>query len=185
MIEQLFEVSNPFFRDVFGGTLASHYGLIKFIHLSAVMVWSSSALGGFYYVLVASWEYRRNRDDEELARRYEWTRWHFNFVVIAEHVAFLVLLPTGLMLAAMFNWNQELPWLYLKIWVVLYVFIPMELMDMALSHFFVPRAMLQRQSHPARYRRVMKFHDRFLFVSSLIVAITIPWVVYLATAKPG
>ena len=185
MIEQLFEISNTFIRDLFGPGLASHYGVVKFIHLMSVIVWSASALGGFYYVLVASWERRHNPADAELARRYEWTRWHFNFVVIMEHAAFIVAIPTGLMLAAIFNWNQEIPWLHVKIMVVVFVFVPMEILDMALAHFYVPRAMLGRESHPARYRRVMKFHDRFLLVTSFIVVTTVPWVIYLATAKPG
>ena len=185
MIEQLFEVSNAFFRDLLGPTLSSHYGIIKFIHLMAVIIWSASAIGGFYYVVVASRESRQNRDDEELGRRYEWTRWHFNNVVILEHVSFIVILPTGLILAAMFNWNQDIPWLYTKMVIVVFVFIPMEIMDITLAHFLVPRAMLGRESNPTRYRKVMKFHDRFLLVTSFIVAVTVPWVVYLAAAKPG
>jgi hypothetical protein len=61
----------------------------------------------------------------------------------------------------------------------------MEILDIALSHWLVPRAMLQRSEQPAQYRRIMTFHNRFLRVSAYIILVTFPWVVYLVVAKPA
>jgi len=36
MIEQLLEISDAFFRDLFGPGLASFYGVVKFIHLMTI-----------------------------------------------------------------------------------------------------------------------------------------------------
>ena len=184
-MEVIFEWSAALFRGLFGADwLGTHFGIVKTLHVYSVMLWTSSAIGGFYYVVVAARERYSNKGDEELRRRYEWARWHFNKVVILEHVALIIMLPTGLMLATTLGWNQEIGWLAQKVAIVTFVFIPMEIIDIALSHWIVPRAMLGRSDQPAHYRRVMTFHTRFLRVTSYIILVTFPWVVYLVVAKP-
>ncbi len=62
------------------------FGWLKLVHLSAAIIWCASAVGAFWYVIVAWWERRKGPEDRELIRRDEWVRWQFLWVVIVEHL---------------------------------------------------------------------------------------------------
>ena len=164
--------------------LAPHYLTLKFIHLFFVMLWGFSAIGGFWYLIVANREYAKNRNDEEMRRRKEWAQWHFNNVVVLEHIAFPLVILTGVTLFWVSDWPLDGNWLFWKLVVVLGIFIPMEVMDTWLSHWHSPRAMREREANPQGYRAATRLHNRFLDISSWVVLFLVPGVIYLAVVKP-
>ena len=164
--------------------LAPWYLYIKFLHVFCVGLWSFSAVGAFWFVYVANRERRQARGDDELLRRDEWVRWHFNNVVFLEHVAFPLVLITGGLLFAAASWNLSAGWLALKVAIILGVFVPMEILDTWLSHFHVPRAMRDKAKDPARFRAALKRQDNFLRYSSWAVLLLVPSVMFLALVKP-
>jgi uncharacterized membrane protein len=164
--------------------LAPWYLHIKFLHVFCVGIWSFSAVGAFWFVYVASRDRRAARGNEELLRRDEWVRWHFNNVVFLEHVAFPLVLLTGGLLFASVSWSLSAGWLALKLAIVLGLFVPMEILDTWLSHFHVPRAMRNKESQPERFKRALRRQDTFLKYSSWLVLLLVPSVLFLALVKP-
>ncbi len=156
----------------------------KLIHLSAAIVWCASALGAFWYVIVAWWERRKLPEDQELVRRDEWVRWHFLVVVILEHVSFLVLLPSGWYLMTSMGYKLAMGWLAAKVAIVVFVLIPLEVFDIWLSHWQVPRTHLRRVENPDAYARAVRLHNIFLVVGMAVVGICIPAILWLVVFKP-
>lgn len=164
--------------------LAPWYLHIKFLHVFCVGLWSFSAVGAFWFVHVASSERRKARGDEELLRRDDWVRWHFNNVVFLEHIAFPLVLISGALLLFSASWSITTGWLALKLAIVLGLFVPMEILDTWLSHIHVPRAMRDKARDPGRFRRAIKRQDSFLRYSSWMVLLLVPTVMFLALVKP-
>jgi len=65
--------------------------------------------------------------------RDDWLRYHFSYVVVLEHLAFLVLLPSGLQLARILHLPlltpSVMPWLAAKLTIALGLLLPMEVVD--------------------------------------------------------
>lgn len=172
--------------DAIQQALAPWYYVILFLHLLFLGVWAFSATGAFWLVAVAGRERRANPQDSEAQRRDDWARWHFNVIVRAEHIAFPLLLLTGLLLYVTAQWQASAnPWLWWKLLIVLGVFLPMELYDTWLSHHHVPRAMRNKAQDLAAFKRAIRRQDRFIRGSLWIVLLLIPLVMFLAVVKPA
>lgn len=164
--------------------LASHYLILKFFHLFVVMIWGFSAIGGFWYLVTASREWSKDKENLELKRRKEWAQWHFNNVVVLEHIAFPLVLLTGTLLFWVSSWPLDYNWLFWKLVIVLGIFIPMEIVDIWLSHWHSPRAMKNMDEDQQHYRDATKKHNLFLDITSPLVLVMVPVVIYLAVVKP-
>jgi hypothetical protein len=173
--------------DALQGLLLSWYGWLTFLHLFTLGVWAFSATGAYWLVAVAAAQRRRHAGTAqagEYERRDEWARWHFNIVVRAEHIAFPLLLLTGLLLFVAGGWQVQ-GWLAWKLLIVLGIFLPMEIYDTWLSHVHVPAAMRAKTGDRALFRRALRRQDRFIAASMWIVVLLIPLVMWLASVKPG
>ena len=163
------------------------YLSLKLIHLCAAILWSASALGAFWYLIVSTWERRQDPSPEQV-RRDDWLRYHFGFVVMVEHLAFFVLVPTGLQLARVLSlplftpWMM--PWLAAKLLIVWGLFIPMEVLDIWLSHWVLPRRYHRREVEHEAWVQARRWHDLFLVVGGALVVLGIPAVLYLIVMKP-
>ena len=158
---------------------------IKLVHVSAAILWCASALGAFWYVIVAGWERRQSPDDPELRRRDDWVRRHFLTVVILEHVSFVVLVPTGLVLAGMVGLPLWSGWSGYKVGIALGIFVPLEIYDGWLSHWHLPRRLAERDRRPEAYATAVRQHDAFLVWGGVIVGVGIPVVLWLVMLKPA
>jgi hypothetical protein len=165
--------------------LAPYYLQLKLVHLGACIVWAGSALGAFWIVLVATWQARRSPEDAELDRRLVWVRLQFSHAVVLEHVAFLVLVGSGLLLQRALSLDWMIPWFAAKCIIVFGVFVPLEAFDVWLSHWRVPHAVGRAGQDPDDLRRVMRWHDVFLWGGGAVVMVLIPFVVWLIVVKPA
>lgn len=165
--------------------IASHYLLLKLIHLSAAMLWTASALGAFWFLVVSAWERRKHPDDPEIRRRDAWVRLQFCRAVILEHLAFAVLIPTGFMLMTALRLNFGMGWFAAKVAIVVAVFIPLEIFDVWLSHWHLPRALARGAEAPEVLRRAERLHDVFLWVGGALIVALIPATIYLVVMKPA
>lgn len=156
------------------------------IHLLAVALWSfSTAVAYIYYVAPAfrAWE-RHPRDAGALARRNEFME-RFDRGAIIEHVAFPLLLATGVLLVWLAGWSwREVNWLGVKLGIVLLVFVPMEIIDYYISHFGGNKRRIRHSGNPERYEAMTRFHWLFFRVSTPLVMIFVPILFYFAVAKP-
>jgi uncharacterized membrane protein len=166
--------------------LAPAYGWLKALHVLAVMAWAwSTAVAYVYFVKPA---YRRAlRHPEDAAARAERDRFMelFDRGVVIEHVAFLVILLSGVLLLwiagfTLLQWS----WLLAKLLLVALVFVPMEIVDVYLAHGTGNKRRLRRAGDGERHARMMERHWRFFRVTEPIVMVLIPMAIVLAIAKP-
>ncbi len=163
----------------------SMYLIIKFFHVIFVMLWAGSAIGAFWFVLVARKERMDSgNENEELIRRDDWVRHHFNHVLKIEHIAFPLVIATGLAMVFLANWDMGTGWLFWKLGIVVLIIIPMEIIDTWLSHFYVPPTISNKQHSMTAYNKAIRVQEFFLKIATPTVAITIPVIMFLAITKP-
>lgn len=163
---------------------------LRWIHLGSFTVWSASALGAYWLVIVAGLERRRNMADPEIARRDEWVRRRFLDVVWLEHAAFVVLLASGVYRAHRFglleSWDTLFAarWLRWKIALIFGVVVPFEIYDMWLAHWHLPRLLRREPEGSAVRERAWQSHDRFMWIGGAILSVVIPVIAWLAVFRP-
>lgn len=162
------------------------YLQIKFIHLLMVAMWSfSTAVAYCYYIIPAFRAWQGNPDNAAaLARRNEFME-RFDTGAVLEHVAFPLLLLTGLLMVWLADWPwREVNWLGLKLGIVLLIFLPMEVVDYYISHLGGNKRRIRAAGNAQRYEKMIRFHWQFFRVSTPLIVVFVPLVFYLAVAKP-
>jgi hypothetical protein len=130
------------------------------------------------------WE--RRPDDPERRRARDFALEQFDRGAVMEHVAFPLLLLTGLLLLVAGGWSAGLrwDWLSLKLAIVVAIFIPMEVVDVWLAHLGGNKTRLRKAGDPERLERVLRFHWGFLRVTTYIIVVFVPITLYLVIVKP-
>ncbi len=167
--------------------LVPHYLQIKFFHLFSVMIWGlSTAVAYTWYVRVAHMRWQRKPDDPEARMRRDWAFEQFDRGVVLEHVAFPIVLATGLLLFWLSGYRVLGPfnWLTLKFLIVVFIYIPMEVVDISLAHLGGNLVRVRKKGDMDHYERVLASHWLFLRITTPIVIIFVPLVIYLAVVKP-
>lgn len=166
-------------------TLVPYYMYIKFVHVFFVMIWSwSTAVAYTWYVKGAFLRWEKNPDDQTLIQRRNWAIEQFDKGVVMEHVAFPIILITGPLLYFIGPWTLEIKWLLIKLTVVIFVFLPLEIVDYWLSHFGGNKFKLKQRQQMERYENAIQLHWRFLKASTPLIMIFVPTVIFLAIVKP-
>ncbi|WP_317931958.1 DUF2269 family protein [Halioxenophilus sp. WMMB6] len=161
------------------------YGYVKFFHIFFMAMWAMSAVGAYIFYLRATiFEVRDNPENEELKKRLVWAYEQFDKTVILEHIAFPLLLITGAILYYLGGWSLAQHWLLVKLVIVIGFFIPLELLDIWISHILGPRITRRRNEFPDEWNSGRALHLKFLLKSSPMIRITVPIVILLAAAKP-
>jgi uncharacterized membrane protein len=172
--------------DEIRSLLAPHYLSLKALHVLAAMVWGwSTAVAWIYYLKPAFRRALAHPEDPDLQRRRDQMMEAFDRGVVLEHVAFPILLASGLgmlWLGGFGIWAWS--WLSAKLLIVSLVFVPIEIADYHLAHFGGNKARARRGGNLARYRSLMRQHWIFFRVTEPVIALLVPLVVYLAVAKP-
>ena len=161
------------------------YQHIKFVHLLAVMIWSfSTAVAYTWYVKSAWLAWQRQPDDVARKARRDWVMEQFDRGAWLEHIAFPVLIVSGLLLFWLAGWTLESRWLLVKLLLVVLVFGPIELFDYWISHFGGSKRQWRLSGEHQRYEQLMQWHWRFFQITTPIVVIVIPLIIFLAVVKP-
>lgn len=165
--------------------LAPYYIYIKFIHVIFVMIWVwSTALGYAYYLVPVFKAWRRNPEDQEVIALRNWAIERFDHGVIYEHVAFPIILITGPLLYIIGPWSTAFNWLLLKICIVCFVMIPIEVVDYHLSHFGGNKRRIRETGNMELYEKSIHQHWLFFLFSSAPVMIFAMIILFLAITKP-
>ena len=174
MLEELRQVLQPWYLQ------------IKFIHLLAVMIWSFSTAVAYIWFIRSAWiSWKKHPDVAALKKRRDWLMEQFDKGASLEHIAFPVLLLSGGLLFWTTGWTLESHWLAVKLLLVTGVFVPMEIVDYWLSHFGGSKRQWREKGDHARHEKLMQWHWVFFRISTPLVAIFIPLIIYLAVVKPA
>ncbi len=152
------------------------YPWLKLLHLLAVVAWIGPPLGAYYFIGQA---YRSGDRDRIL-----WTERVVERVLIAEHVAFAVLIASGWAMVVYGPWQLSTPWLQNKLLLFAGVVV-FELFDMWLAHRVFPRALEGDAAlDQPPWKRAERLR-RWLVAAAVPVALgLIPGIFYFAVLKP-
>lgn len=170
--------------------LAPHYMSIKFVHLLAAMVWLWSTSVAFVSFLVPTMRrWQEQPDNPQRIASRNWVMECFDDGVRLEHLAFPLLLITGVTLLLIGGWTAQSHWLVLKLCIVTLVFLPMETADYWLSHFGgnkrgIRLRELRGEVTALDYEQAILRHWWFLIVTTPVVSVSGLVVVWLAVTKP-
>lgn len=166
--------------------LLPYYIYIKFIHVFFVMIWSwSTAVAYTWYVKGAFLRWEKNPQDPVVIQRRNWAIEQFDKGVVMEHVAFPIILITGPLLYFIGPWNLDFTWLLIKLTIVIFIFVPLEIFDYWLSHFGGNKLKLKRKNEWEKYEHAIQQHWKFLKASTPFIMIFVPTVIFLAIVKPS
>jgi uncharacterized membrane protein len=166
--------------------LAPYYLYIKFVHVFFVMMWAMSALGAYvFYLRSTIYQLEENPGDEKLEERLNWAYEQFDKTVILEHIAFPIVLLTGMMLFYATGWALETPWLFVKLVIVVGFFIPLEILDFWIAHVWGARVTRGREEDPWAWAAMRSVHWKFLKTTAPMVRYSVPVVIFLAVVKPS
>jgi uncharacterized membrane protein len=166
--------------------LAPHYAWIKALHVLAAMIWAGSTAVAYAFYLKPAFRRVQHRPGDAAARA-ERNRLmeRFDRGVALEHLAFPVLVVTALAMLWLGSFELgRVSYLTVKLWLGVLVFLPMEIVDIYLSHLGGHKATIRASGDTARYERFMDLHWLFFRITEPIIVIVVPIVVLLAVAKP-
>ena len=176
------------FVEQLSAALVPYYLQIKFFHVACAMIWlASTSVAYINYLLPAIKAWQRAPDDERLLRQRNIAMERFDQGVVLEHVAFPLLLLSGLLLLTAGPWGLAHFWLSLKLCIVVLVFLPIEAMDYWLSHFGGNKRAIRVSGQgdvALSYEQAVAHHWLFLVVSTPVISVTGLLVLYLAVVKP-
>lgn len=172
--------------DELRALLQPWYLQIKFIHLLFVMIWSFSTAVAYSWYVKSAWiAWQHNPDDPDRLARRNWAMEQFDKGAALEHIAFPIVLVTGGLLVWVMGWGMESHWLMLKLTLVILVFGPIEIFDYWISHLGGSKKQWRLKGDMQRYETLMQWHWRFFRISTPLVIIVIPAIIWLAVTKPG
>lgn len=164
---------------------APYYIYIKFVHVFFVMIWAwSTAVAYTWYVKGTFLRWEKNPNDPTLIERRNWAIEQFDKGVVMEHIAFPVILITGPILYLIGPWSLDFTWMLVKLTVVVFIFVPMEIADYWLSHFGGNKAKLKHKQQMDKYEQAIQQHWKFLKLTTPVVMLFVPAVIFLAIVKP-
>jgi hypothetical protein len=165
--------------------LREYYIYIKFIHLLFVMIWAwSTSVAYVFYVRIAWNEWKKDPTNQVLLDRRDWVYEQFDRGAVLEHIAFPIILITGPLLWVLGNWGLDNNWLYYKLLIVIFLFIPIEIFDYWIAHFGGNKERLRNKGEEEKREKMMLIHDKFLVYISPVIVTSVLSVLFLAIVKP-
>lgn len=168
--------------------LAPYYLYIKMVHVPFAFLWFFSVFIGYSHYLVPVMQaWRRDSSDPGLTLMRNWAFERFDEGVSVEHVAYPMVLLTGVLLFIAGGWGPQSGWLMLKLAIVIVVTLPMEGIDYYISHLNGNKRYLRdKDGEPdwERYEAALHRHWWFFLVTTPMIGLILVSVLYLAFTKP-
>ncbi|MFK7977615.1 MAG: hypothetical protein AB8C02_15880 [Halioglobus sp.] len=149
-------------------------------------MWSfSTAVAYRNYIVPAFYGWLRDPENPKKITQRNDAMERFDRGAILEHIAFPIVLISGLGLLWIAGWEwQALNWLGAKLLIIGIIFIPMECVDYYISHGGGNKRSIRLAGDSLRYEQMIRFHWQFFRVTTPLVVTLIPLLFYLAIVKP-
>lgn len=159
---------------------------IKFVHVVAMAAWIwSTSVAYLYYLVPAFKAWLRQPEDADAIQLRNWAMDRFDSGAVIEHIAFPILLVSGLLLFWLGGWSSQSDWLMLKLLIVFGLFLPIEIVDYYFAHFGGNKRRALSEAGDAARERKMRQHWWFLMASTAPIVFFTTVVVFLAITKPA
>jgi uncharacterized membrane protein len=149
------------------------YNTLKLFHIIGIVVWLGPSTGAYYMVLFA---HLSEQHSIEL-----WLRQQYLPFIQLETAGLLVLLSSGVLMIIASQWtllNQW--WLKAKVFTVISVFIPLELIQLYLYRSALNSAF----NSGSGLGDAIWLFDRFSVIAIAVLTIAVPLVLFLSVFKP-
>ena len=156
------------------------YAALKVIHIGSLVMWLGPALGSWLVL-----RYMQQQEGELSAATANVYRVFF-WTLTLEHIALVSLLLSGATMAFMFGFIS-MPWLQQKLWLVLLIIVPLEIVDIWLGNWKVNRLIAARSAGTALTARqqalVQFYHKGFTNLALITLPATVLIIMWLAVSK--
>ena len=153
--------------------------LLGTAHVLALLAWLGLSAGGQLYAFTA----RASGDAQRELR----ARRRLQPLLVLEHVAFLLLLITGVLLMREHGWGlTRARWLTLKLGLVAFLVVPLEGMHAFIAHGFIARGLRQTSNPPLAkdLARGLGVEEMLRALAIPLFGIGLPLLVWLSVKKP-
>ena len=113
-----------------------------------------------------------------------WVMERFDHGAIYEHIAFPLILLTGLLLWVLGGWNPASGWFALKLLIIIGIFLPIEIFDYYLAHLGGNKRRLRLKGDLAAYEKGVRNHWLYLVIVSPPIMVFAVLAVFLSVTKP-
>lgn len=156
------------------------YTLLKLVHIGSLVFWLGPALGAW---LVLKFANKETDYSNPVAARV--SRMFF-FSIVIEHVAFVVLLTTGFTLAIKYQ-MMGVTWLNQKLYIIMLVVIPLEVVDVLLGNWLASNAEKKlyqgRQITSWEQKALNFYHGLFTKLALILIPTSVLAIMYLVIGK--
>ena len=156
------------------------YAALKVIHIGSLIMWLGPALGSWLVL-----RYMQQQEGELSAATAKVYRVFF-WTLTLEHIALVSLLLSGATMAFMFGFIS-MPWLQQKLWLVLLIIVPLEIVDIWLGNWKVKRLIAKRSAGsaltPRQQALVQFYHKAFTNLALITLPATVLVIMWLAVSK--
>ena len=154
------------------------YALLKVLHIGSLIFWLGPALG--------AWLVFKGVEKDQINVVTAKVNNLFFTMITLEHIAFIVLLLSGFMMASYANWFTS-PWLQQKLFIVGLVIVPLELVDLVLGNWLALKASRKKYEGlaltPREEKWIRLYHGPFTKLALALIPLSVFLVMLLAVSK--
>jgi uncharacterized membrane protein len=149
------------------------YNFFKLIHITGLVTWLGPSTGGFIMVYLSL-------SSEQIVIEL-WLRQKYLSLVHIETAGLIIIIVSGLgMLLSSAETLRGKSWIKIKGYIVILVFVPLELVQLYLYHVPFKKAFASGQG----LQEAILLFDRFSVIAFVLLAITVPVVFIMGIFKP-
>lgn len=153
---------------------------LKILHIGSLIFWLGPSLGAWFILMAVRKQLGEITPATHLAYRV------FIKMLILEHVAFVVLIASGISMAILvFGFNQ--PWLQWKLLIILLLIVPLEILDIWYGNIKLPQifSRLNEAGYDTKQIRTLNIYHTFITrIAIVIIPVSVLAIMWLVIAKP-
>lgn len=156
------------------------YSLLKVIHIGSLIMWIGPALGS--WLVLRYFQQHQGEMSSGTSLVYK----VFFLTLTLEHLALCTLFVSGAWMAFGYGWT-DMPWLQNKLWLVLLLIVPLEIVDIWLGNWKVQQLIKQRalgvELTSKQQGLIQFYHKGFTHLALLTLPVTVLAIMWLAVSK--
>lgn len=161
-------------------TIADWFFALKLVHIGSLIFWLGPSLGGWLILLANRKQLGEHSQATHLAYRI------FIHLLILEHLAFFVLMATGIAMASLI-YDMQTPWLQWKLLLIIILIVPLEIADIWYGNVKLPKifALFNEHGYSEQQSNTLKIYHRYITGAAIVVIpISVTLIMWLVIAKP-